>query len=72
MSLIPNHEEARNSLQYIKNKLQAASRKDVEEPLIGLKKIRDTRDINMLTQLLAQSEDKEHLLREIKKWKMKK
>lgn len=60
LTLIPNHDEARSSLQYIKNKLQAESKKDAEEPLVDLK---------MLSQLLNQSEDKQHLLREIKKLK---
>lgn len=68
--LIPNHEEGRNSLQFIKNKLQAASKKDNEESFVDVKKIRDIN--NTLNQLLTQSEDKHQILREMKKLKMKK
>ncbi len=63
--LLPNHEEARNSLQFIKNKLQTASKKENEEEFSDAKKMRDIN--NTLSQLLTQSEEKQHLLREMKK-----
>lgn len=69
LALIPNHEEARNSLQFIKNKLQAASKKDNEETFVDVKKIRDIN--NTLNQLLTQNEGKHQILREMKKLKMK-
>lgn len=68
LALIPHHEEAKNSLQFIKNKLQAVSKKEPEESFVDVKKIRD---INItLNQLLTQTEDK-NILRDIKKLKKK-
>lgn len=69
LTIIPNHEEASNSLQFIKNKMQSTSKKEIEEAFPEASKIQDIN--NTLTQLLTQPEEKQ-VSREIKKSKNKK
>ena len=62
LQLIPTHEEAKNSLEFLKNKLQA--NKESDENLLDPNKVRE------LCQMLSQGDDRS-ILRELKKLRKK-